>query len=88
LRQQLSAIALRHYDDLNLSVTRDTFPAFHDADVTRPPTTLVSGGFSTVFSVLLRDARGAQVEGVFKPLRSTADGWVTERTVFRNVTRR
>ena len=80
LLQSLPVGALPHYERLNLAVTPDTRPAYTDANVIRPPTELGSGAFNTVYSVQLRNARGADVEGVFKPLRSKETGWVAIQT--------
>ena len=80
LRDQLSADVLARYDRLNLKVTHATIPATTDANVTRPATTLGAGNFNTVLSVHLRDASGAQVEGVFKPLQPREGGWVARHT--------
>ena len=80
LREQLSANVLARYDRLNLKVTHATIPAYTDADVSRAATTLGAGKFNTVFSVHLRNASGAQVEGVFKPLQPREGGWVAKHT--------
>ena len=70
----------RAYRDLNLKVIPETRPAFNDANLVEKPKKLGEGTFNSVFEVKLRSDNGAITQGVFKPLNSTDDGWVTAAT--------
>lgn len=66
----------RLYPHVKLHLTSDTLPAFTDAQVLEKPTVLGAGKFNTVFAVKLQNPDGSRLDGVFKPLNATEDGWV------------
>ena len=59
-----------------LRLTPDTSPAFTDAQVLQAPTAMGTGVFNDVYAVQLAQADGTVLDGVFKPLASTTNGWV------------
>ena len=58
----------RLYTRLNLKMTDDTMPAFTNAQVLQAPRELGEGRSNTVYEVEIRNADGAAMSAVFKPL--------------------
>ncbi|MBW8830854.1 MAG: hypothetical protein JF606_15795 [Burkholderiales bacterium] len=69
----------RLYKQLKLKVTRDTLPAFTNAQVLEIAK-LGSGAFNTAFAVKLRKPDGSTFDGVFKPLLKKDHGTVAAAT--------
>jgi hypothetical protein len=70
----------RLFGQHKLRHTSDTSPAFTDAQVLQAPTPMATGTFNKVHAVQLAQADGTVLDGVFKPLASTTNGWVAVTT--------
>ncbi|SFQ03617.1 hypothetical protein SAMN03159339_5232 [Variovorax sp. 770b2] len=70
----------RLYHQQNLKFSPETHPAFTNANLMNRPFKVGSGAFNTVYAVQLKKPDGGVLDGVFKPLSITENGWVAAAT--------